>query len=283
MIAAAEEQYLLDKAYVPEHVVGLMTAISGGEPFLVDHHLLLTGDNWLIVIGYPLDGDRSPESLEGFLEGVAARFGKPHLLVIAPELPRALCEQAREHESDYYYRLDTATFEPQGRLRREVEKARNALTVELTDQFTGEHRRIITEFLKREKPGVRIAELYLGMERYAGKSPTSLILNARNREGLLAAFFVVETAAKRFASYVVGCHSKKGYVPHASDLLFVEMVALARNRGKEFIHLGLGVNAGIRRFKEKWGGVPSLSYEFCEWRTAAVNPVLALKLLEPFL
>jgi hypothetical protein len=24
------------------------------------------------------------------------------------------------------------------------------------------------------------------------------------------------------------------------------------------------VNEGIRRFKEKWGGVPSLKYEMCE-------------------
>jgi uncharacterized protein YbaP (TraB family) len=32
------------------------------------------------------------------------------------------------------------------------------------------------------------------------------------------------------------------------------------------LHLGLGVNAGIRRFKTKWGGTPGLSYEMAQWR-----------------
>jgi hypothetical protein len=33
---------------------------------------------------------------------------------------------------------------------------------------------------------------------------------------------------------------------------------------KKYIHLGLGVNSGIRRFKEKWGAKPTISYEMCE-------------------
>jgi uncharacterized protein YbaP (TraB family) len=44
------------------------------------------------------------------------------------------------------------------------------------------------------------------------------------------------------------------------------MTRLARRDGKEFLHLGLGVNDGIRRFKAKWGGVPGLPYEMAEWR-----------------
>ncbi len=38
------------------------------------------------------------------------------------------------------------------------------------------------------------------------------------------------------------------------------MVKLALTEGKKTVNLGLGVNAGIRRFKEKWGGAPFLNY-----------------------
>jgi len=38
------------------------------------------------------------------------------------------------------------------------------------------------------------------------------------------------------------------------------MVNLAQAEGKNNINLGLGINSGIRRFKEKWGGVPFLPY-----------------------
>jgi hypothetical protein len=83
----------------------------------------------------------------------------------------------------------------------------------------------------------------------------------------LSAFYIVELAAEQFAAYIVGCYSRKNYVPHASDLLFFEMVNLAREYNNSTINLGLGVNRGIRRFKEKWGGVAFLRYEFCELRS----------------
>ena len=54
--------------------------------------------------------------------------------------------------------------------------------------------------------------------------------------------------------------SGKINVPGASDLLFYEMVNLAHTAGKKAVNLGLGINAGIRRFKEKWGGAPFLDY-----------------------
>ncbi len=89
-------------------------------------------------------------------------------------------------------------------------------------------------------------------------------LNARDKTGKLCAFSVVDLGAKNFSAYILGAHSKKHYVPHASDLLFLEMINLTREAGKSSINLGLGVNEGIRRFKEKWGGKPFLRYEFCE-------------------
>jgi hypothetical protein len=54
--------------------------------------------------------------------------------------------------------------------------------------------------------------------------------------------------------------STKDNVPGASDLLFHEMVNISQSEGKRAINLGLGIHPGIRRFKEKWGGVPFLSY-----------------------
>ena len=86
----------------------------------------------------------------------------------------------------------------------------------------------------------------------------------RDARGALTAFFAVERAATQFDTYVLGCHSKKHYAPHASDLLFARMIEDARAHAKPFINLGLGVNPGITRFKTKWGGAPYLKYEFCE-------------------
>jgi hypothetical protein len=118
------------------------------------------------------------------------------------------------------------------------------------------------------------------MPDYVSRSSSACTLDARDRNGKLSAFFVVELGARSFSTYVLGCHSKKHYVPHASDLLFQEMIRLTREYGKDTINLGLGVNAGIKRFKEKWGGIPSLRYEFCERDYGTTRTISMIKSLE---
>ena len=127
------------------------------------------------------------------------------------------------------------------------------------------------EFIRRDNPPVRVKELYLSMAGYMAESKTAMLLDARDKKGRLSAFYVVDCAPQQFAAYIVGCYSKKNYAPHASDLLFYEMVRVAQENGKTHINLGLGVNDGIRRFKEKWGGTPFLKYTFCAYRTGRKN------------
>ncbi len=76
-------------------------------------------------------------------------------------------------------------------------------------------------------------------------------------------------APRHFVSYLIGAHSRTHYTAHASDLLFREMIQLAQREHKDFVHLGLGVNDGIRRFKTKWGGTPSVRYEMAAWEERA--------------
>ena len=61
---------------------------------------------------------------------------------------------------------------------------------------------------------------------------------------------------------------------------FLEMIKLTKEHGKNTINLGLGVNQGIRRFKEKWGGTPYLNYEFCECYYGYTRTVSLIKSLE---
>ncbi len=264
MIQPAEEKAILDRAYVPEHIVRLMTLISGGEPFLIGEHLCLAKDDWAILVGYALDGNFTGQALEKAVESVLTRFRPRHLWFIAPEVPPSLARTCRERESDRYYKLDLQGFEVKEKLRRILQRASRDLAVEKGREILKLHQELIAEFLEREKPNLRVKRLFLSMAEYVTRSETAVVLTARDKDRNVSAFYVVELAAKDFGTYLVGCHSKTHYVLGASDLLFLEMVNLARERGKTYLHLGLGVNEGIRRFKEKWGGVPYLTYEFCE-------------------
>jgi hypothetical protein len=264
----AEDAYVRARARVPEQIVCLMTLISRGEAFLSGDYLCFAGDRWLIVVGYPLEGSFSGEGC-GHVVEKAVQTCRPEVLwFIGPELPSGLQENCTERKSDRYYLLDIERTAPKPSLLRAAERAGQALTVERERVFSLDHERLAAEFLRQADASPRIVALYRAMPGYIGRSPTGWTLSARDRKGRLCAFFVVELGAASFATYLLGARSRRHETPHASDLLFREMIALTRESGKGIINLGLGVNAGIRRFKEKWGGEPGWPYEFCEHRYA---------------
>ncbi len=260
MMTRREEEYVRENAYVPEHSISLMVGISQAEPFLQEDYLFFLKDDWIIFVGYPLGREFQEEAFSRVLEKMQERFQPATTLFIAPGIPENLLPQIRGKEEDEYYRLDLRQSRVKRSLQREVEKAALVLRVEETRDWSPEHESLTREFLKNEDLAPRVKELYLRMPRVLAHSETSLALSARDSKGNLAAFFVIELGAQRFATYVVGCHSQPHYVSHASDLLFREMIRIARENNKEYIHLGLGVNEGIRRFKKKWGGIAGLPY-----------------------
>jgi hypothetical protein len=250
-----------------------MTLISKGEPFLIEDHLGFVKDNWLILVGYPLEGDFSQERCERMLNRAVETFRPEILWFIGPEAPSPLTDSCSERQTDQYYTLDIGQTRLTPALQRAVDKASERLTIERGHSIGREHQALISELLKREKLPDRVRELYRAMPGYVGSSSTAWMLDARDKAGRLCAFNVVELGAKNFSAYILGSHSKRHYVPHASDLLFLEMIRLTGEHGKKTINLGLGVNDGIRRFKKKWCGKPLLRYEFCERRYGAARKV----------
>jgi len=280
MITSEDEAYVLTHAYVPEHIPPLMVPISKGEPFLIEDHLGFVKDNWAILVGYPLDENFSLERCEKVLKQMVEKFRPEYLWFIGPEIPSALVDTYKERETDQYYRFEIGQTKVKISLQRAVEKVSKELTVERGHALSKDHETLIVEFLKREKLPPRTRELYRAMSDYVAHSSSVCVLNALDKRGKLCAFYIVELAAKKFATYVLGAYSKRHYIPHASDLLFFEMINLTRDRGRNMINLGLGVNKGIRQFKEKWGGVPYLNYEFCECFYGTTRTVWMIKTLE---
>lgn len=264
MISDDDQKYILTRAYVPEHSVDLITRVSGGEPFLINDYFCCRKDDWLIVVGYPLEGKFSPGGFEKFFEKISNQFRPKHLSLMAPELPPSITPACQERQSDYFYTLDMEKFTLKSALKRVVNNALENLSVERSTAIDKPHDELAREFIKRVNPPPRVRELLSKMSIYVGPAAQSVVLSAWDDAHHLAAYYIVDMAAKNFSTYVVGCHSKKNYTPGASDLLCYEMIKMSQEYGKRYIHLGLGVNEGIIRFKKKWGGRPTIKYEMCE-------------------
>ncbi len=260
-----QSAYVLERAYVPEHIPGLMAGISHATPLLVGDFLCFAAEDSLIFVGYPLEGEATAGRCAAAVTEARSRL-KPHVLwFIGPQIPPDLEDGCRDRQSDVYYRLELpASVKPSA--RRAARSAAAALTVHAGRVFGPEHQAVTDELLARQPLPPMVAVLYRSMPDYIGRTASATVLEARTPSGALAAYFVVEEAARAFDAYVLGAFSRRNYVPYASDLLFATMIERAQARGKPALDLGLGVNDGIRRFKEKWGGQPYLAYESCECR-----------------
>jgi len=262
-VTPSDVNAILEKAVVPEHSVAFMAAMSGGEAFRVGPYLFIAAEDWLLAVGYPLENSYTPRGFEQALAEALRRTAARDCWAICPELPERLRAQRRDH--DRYHLLALGAPVP-GRLERLAERAATALTVEESITFTPAHRRLWAEFMSRVALPPNVRELYARTESVLQRSPGLSLLNAWDRGGRLAACLLLDSAPRRFTSYLLGAHSRIHFTPHASDLLFREMIRSAHGNGKEYLHLGLGVNDGIRRFKTKWGARPGMPYEMAQWR-----------------
>jgi hypothetical protein len=264
MLTTQEKRYILSHAYVPEHVVGLITSLSAGEPFLIDDYFCCRMDDWVIFIGYPLNDRFDPTHFETVLEKIKTRFKPGRISLIAPALPERYVSNCQESDSDYYYVLDPRSPVIRSPVKRNLKKAAQRLSVECAAHMGEAHQGLMHEFVRNAAPPDRVKNLLFRMPHYVDESSECFVLNAWCSYDVLSAFYVIDFAAADFANYIIGCYSKQNYVLGASDLLLMELIKASQEKGKRYIHLGLGVNAGIRRFKEKWGAKPSRTYEMCE-------------------
>jgi hypothetical protein len=269
MLSLEEKRFVLERAYIPEHVIPLMEGLSGGEAHLLGDFLFFVGVDWLIMVGFPLRGSSSPE-LQSRLKEAELRFRPERLWFVGPKLPDFLEKGCLEREEDQYFRLDLRTLRgaawaPPGKLKRLVSKAEQKFSVELKSSFDSPHRQLTQELLERADPGARVRELYRRIPSYLEKTKSAALLSAWDSRGRLAAYSFLELAPPHFSVYVAGASSRESWAAHASDLLVREMAHITIQENKQFMHLGLGVNPGISRFKRKWGGVPWMDYRACGW------------------
>ena len=264
MLTPDQENYILNNAYIPEHTVGLMTSLSDGEGFLVDNFFLCRRDDWIVFVGYPLQTEFAFDKFETVLEKIRKDFKPACISLIAPQLSPKFEASCRLRDSDYYYTLSTGPPIIGDAVKRNLKKAAGQLSVERAPRMEDAHRELINEFFASVRPADRVKDLFSNMPRFVASAPSAWVINAWHSKGVLAAFYVIDLAAVEFANYIIGCYSKINYVRGASDLLVRELIRMSAENGKAYIHMGLGVNDGVRRFKEKWGAQPARRYEMCE-------------------
>ena len=248
---------------VPEQSAELMKSFSGGQTFVEDSYLFLFGEDWLMAIGYPEEGEASEKRFDAALRTAIQTTGAIDVFAIAPSFP----ERLRPHvmDTDTYWILPSNAPIPT-KLRGPVRHAAERLTVSESRCFTAGHRQLWAEFMNRVALPPRVRRLYALTEQGLHGSADLRLLDAHDAQGNLAESLLLDYSLPQVVSYIIGAQSRTHYTPHAADLLFAEMLKRAQAERKSVINLGLGVNEGILRFKKKWGAVCAQPYQLASWR-----------------
>jgi hypothetical protein len=265
VITAAEENFVVNRAYVPEHIPAYVVAISRAEPHLIGDYLCYQGEGSLVFIGYPLNSAFDEKAMVEALAAAISRFSPDSVALTAPaiSIPQKEC---RARDSDCYYRLELPALRPDKKVENMVRRASRELSVEISREIGEEHIRLIAEFLDSRRVDEGTAYIFERIPAYVSAVPTARVFDARDKHGNLAAFDVADFGARDYAFYQFNFVSKTRSAPGASDLLLHEVIRTVRMEGKPFLNLGLGIHEGIAHFKKKWGGIPFLKYEFCRYR-----------------
>jgi hypothetical protein len=275
MITAAQQDYIEDHAYVPEHIPTYVTAISQAEPYLIGDFLAYVEKGHLILIGYPLKEPFEEKRLKRAIEGAVQRFNPNRLSLTAPSIPSFL-NNIPHPPSDHYYRLDLSSLSISQKLRNILKRAGREVSVGKNRNFGKEHRKMVEEFLKSHPVDDATRSIFQGIEKYIDSSKTAWIFDARDKENKLLAFDVAEFQSRNYCFYMFNFSSGARYIPGASDLLLSEMIKEAKMERKIYMNLGLGIHSGVTFFKKKWGGVVFLPYSFCLYHPSRKENLEAL-------
>ncbi|MBM4346606.1 MAG: hypothetical protein FJ107_00570 [Deltaproteobacteria bacterium] len=275
MITAGQRDYIEDHAYVPEHILQYVTAISQAEPFLFEDFLIYVKKDHLIFVGYPLLESFEEKRMNRVLEEVIKCFKPESVSLTAPVIPSYL--NGHSHPpSDHYYRLDLSALSISQKQRNMLNRAGRELSIRKGKNFDKEHSHLIDRFLKTHPVDEGTRFIFKRIGKYLSLSTTAWIFDARDPQGELIAFDIADFNPKGYAIYMFNFRSASHYVPGASDLLLSEVIRQAKNEKKKYLNLGLGINTGVIFFKKKWGGVPFLSYTFHLYRTSRKGNLEAL-------
>lgn len=278
MLEEEQNQYVYARAYVPEHLPEYVHAISGLNPFLVSDYLCYHGGGHLLFIGYPLI--QQTASLENAYQKAMDRFQPDTVAIIAPEIWLSP-GQYHETSPDKYYKLNLPISTPNPKVAYMCRRAARELRVGRVD-FGRPHLKLLKQFVsEREWTGHR-KRLFDKIPAYMKTCRQAVLLEAKKGKHLIA-YTIVDLGAVDYAFYMFNIRSKDHHVPGASDLLFQEMVNMASENKKRVLNLGLGVNSGVRRFKEKWGAQAFWPYRSVLVRPQGDSRSRTLKALEVFL
>jgi hypothetical protein len=255
-------------AAVPEQVVSYVCAVAGSKARRVGACVGYASEGEFVLVGYPLHDPRDTGAMTAAVDQALTLPGVRRITVIGPVRPPQ-APKGLPTVQDHYLSVPVPHPLPAQKLRNLLCRAGRELVIERDGTCGDAHMALMQHYLDERDLAFGTRHIFRQLPRYLAASVGSRMLSARLSDGRLAAFSVGEFGSLQTAFYMFCFRNPALAPPGSTDLLLAALLEEARERGQTRMNLGLGVNAGVRFFKRKWGAEPFLPYVQVSWEPAA--------------
>jgi hypothetical protein len=233
-----------------------------GEPFLFGDFLYYF-DGWdLRVVGYDRDGTCIPrEAFHALAREAAERWRIRSITLEAPEtvpLPKSLGfgtrilvdRPDRRHDHEFMLDLPRSKTRAQRKAVRRAKRLGTESAVTRHRSLSHEHYRLIDRFIRDWDSNAFYKSEYIASIFCCLARPRAVLVDARSGGKLVG--FTIAYPVRSLGVFRVLVTDLD--VSGVSDSLHETTLEALSESGVDRVSLGFSLNAGLRRFKRKWGG-----------------------------
>ncbi len=261
-------QYISAQAMTPDQLLPYVAAVSGVQSELVGDYIIHSQDGNVVLVGYSLQDPHNIEQLNTTLEQILGKKNIFNITVLAPIRPSIAPQNAISTEQDAYWFLDLPTPPLTVKVRNMLASSgREIYTTKASGQgaFSGAHQELMLNYIRSKGMSTGLCSILQRLGTYLITSPQVELFSAysKNTNELLA--YALGDFSSFSTAFYMFAFRQENALPGAADAVLFELLSEAKALGHSKCNLGLGINDGIRFFKQKWGAKPTLPFIQTTW------------------
>ncbi len=260
-------QYINAWAITSDQLLNYVSSVSGVQSELMGNYVVHRQYDNIIMIGYNLENPHSVEQLDIIIEQLVMEQNVKTFTVLAPIRPNIAPKEAISSEEDAYWFLDLPISKLNFKVKNMIVKANDKINIIKTNgkgAWTTEHQELMLSYIKTKIMDSALCSILQGLGKYLITSPQVELFSAYDKNNKLMACALADFSSFNTSFYMFAFRKKNSF-PGVSDAILYAILNEASARGYVKCNLGLGINDGIRFFKQKWGAKPILPFVQTKW------------------
>ncbi len=287
------------EALTPDALIPYVHAVSTVHSHMLQGYMVHTHAGHAVVVGYTLQdfleqsagnhaapaSDLSPSlgpALQTVLTLLSQQQHIQRITLLAPSASFTLPSQGQspvlssvlspiQSTEDAYYFLPLpwkASTAMQHKVLSMCRRAAPHIQIQQSSgaaAWTGAHQELMLHYVRRPHMHKDMASILQSLGNYCRQSPHVHVFSAYHAQSKeLMGSVLGDFTSLHTAFYMFAFRSAQA-VPGTAEALLLALLQEATQRGYAWCNLGLGINDGIRFFKEKWGALPLLPCVESTW------------------